>query len=254
MSTKTHTQGASMTTRTRAKAIPPTMDLASDLSPAVKALEVAYRAIRRRVPEAPEVTIVVKRDARAWGHTTVDRVWTGKGSDKGTRYEIMVSGENLRRGAIEVMATLLHEAAHAINLAEGVRDCDVNGRHNKAFKSRAESLGLDVAEAGWHGWTATSLPAEGVERWKRAIDSLALGLDRSAAAVPHPAPAPAPTVKPVKGGGKGPTPLVPPTRTGRRNLIKAECGCGYSIRLSGKVLDGARPTCQVCGQAFAAVA
>lgn len=239
------------TSRTRAKAIPPTIELATDLSPAVRALEVAYRAIRRRHPEAPEVTIVVKRDAKAWGHTTVDRVWSGKGVDEGTRYEIMISGENLRRGAIEVMATLLHEAAHAINLASGVRDCDVNGRHNRKFRERAEALGLDVVEVGWHGWTGTSLTADGTERWRRAIDSLALGLDRSAVAVPHAAPTPPPpTVKP----GKGTTAVAPPTRTGRRNLIKAECGCGYSIRLSGKVLDNAQPTCQVCGEVFTAVA
>ena len=53
----------------------PVRDLGADLSPAVKALETAYRQIQRRYPDAPNVTIVVKRDQRAWGHTTVHEAW-----------------------------------------------------------------------------------------------------------------------------------------------------------------------------------
>ena len=95
------------------------LDLGADLSPAVKALEDAYRIIRRTYPDAPEVTIVVKRDARAWGHTTVDPQWSTRESEAATHYEVMISGENLRRGPEAVAATLLHEAAHAMNLARG---------------------------------------------------------------------------------------------------------------------------------------
>ena len=239
-------------TKTRAKATPAVLNLGADLSPALRGLETAYRAIARRHPEAPEVTIVIKRDALAWGHTTVERVWSSAGVDQGQRYEIMISGENLRRGAREVLATLLHEAAHAINLATGVRDVDVNGRHNRKFADRAVSLGLEVTEVGWHGWTGTSLPDEALAGWARALASVEAGLAKSAVAVPLSSYG-----KPAKPGKPGaaetPGPVEPPKRGGRRNLIKAECACGYSIRLSGRVLEGAAPTCQACGEPFVAV-
>lgn len=230
----------------------PVRDLGADLSPAVKALETAYRQIQRRYPDAPAVTIVVKRDQRAWGHTTVHEAWGAKGDESATRLEIMISGENLRRGAEYVAATLLHEAAHARNLAAGVRDCDVNGRHNKAFKARAEDMGLTVTEAGWHGWTATTLEAEGQESWRHLVATIQRGLDASAVAMAHkPVPAEG-TGGIVITGGSAPV-AVPPTRTGRRNLHKAVCACGHSLRVSATVLAVAAPTCQVCGQPFLAV-
>lgn len=226
---------------------PVVRDLGADLSPAVRALEVAYRKIQRAYPDAPAVTIVVKRDQRAWGHTTVHEAWGHREDEAATRLEVMISGENLRRGAEYVAATLLHEAAHARNLAAGVRDCDVNGRHNTRFRDRAVEMGLTCQENGWHGWTVTALDDEGQRRWKGLIAGIAKGLDASAVAM---APTPAPAaggltiVPPVTGV------LNPPRRGGRRNLLKAVCGCGHSIRLSQTVLDVAQPTCQVCGQRF----
>ena len=227
----------------------PVRDLGADLSPAVKALETAYRQIQRRYPDAPNVTIVVKRDQRAWGHTTVHEAWGAKDDEAATRLEIMISGENLRRGAEFVAATLLHEAAHARNLAAGVRDCDVNGRHNTKFRDRAQDMGLTVAEAGWHGWTATTLEDEGQASWKHLVATIQRGLDASAVAMAH-----KPVVAPPAGGAAavpgGTVVVVPPTRTGRRNLHKAVCACGHSLRVSGTVLAIAQPTCQVCGQPF----
>lgn len=224
----------------------PVRDLGADLSPAVRALETAYRQIQRRYNDAPNVTIVVKRDQRAWGHTTVHEAWGAKGDESPTRLEIMISGENLRRGAEHVAATLLHEAAHARNLAEGVRDCDVNGRHNTKFRDRAEAMGLTVEQVGWHGWTGTSLDEAGQESWRHLVATIQRGLDASAVAMAHKPAAPATGV----GTGVGIGVAIPPARTGRRNLHKAECACGYSIRVSGKVLEVAQPTCQVCGQPF----
>lgn len=236
---------------TQATDAPVMRDLGADLSPAVKALEVAYRKIQRAYPDAPPVTIVVKRDQRAWGHTTVHEAWGHREDQSATRLEVMISGENLRRGAEYVAATLLHEAAHARNLAANVRDCDVNGRHNTRFRDRAVEMGLTCEENGWHGWTVTALDEAGQARWKGLIAGIAKGLDASAVAMAH-KPAEAATggltlVPPVTGV------LNPPRRGGRRNLLKAVCDCGHSIRLSQTVLDVAKPTCQVCGQAFAPV-
>ena len=159
----------------------PVMDLGADLSPAVKAIETAYRMIQKRFSDAPSVTIVIKRDERAWGHTTVAKVWAPAKADTADRFEIMISGENLRRGADFVAATLLHEAAHARNLAKGILDTDSNGRHNKTFAATAMEHGLDCQCDRWKGWTLTSLTDEGRVSWKQLIATIERGLAKSAA-------------------------------------------------------------------------
>lgn len=225
------------------------LELGADLSPAVKAIETAYRMIQRRHAEVPDATIVVKRDARAWGHTTVSKVWNGPKSKNPDRLEIMISGENLARGAEAVAATLLHEAAHARNLGQGVLDTDVNGRHNRKFADSAELLGLTVANAGRLGWTVTSLTKDQAKAWRQMVDTIAKGLAKSARAK-HPAPAVNPTTgRPVPVPGAT-TMVGPRRRTGDRNLLKATCACGMSIRLSRTVLDNAQPQCQECRSPF----
>ena len=120
-------------------AAPVVVELGADLSPALKAIESAYAQIAKRYPGTPAATIVLKRDRHAWGSTSVAKTWAGSThSGDATHFEIMISGENLRRGAVHVAATLLHEAAHARNLQAGILDTDTNGRHNVKFKARAE--------------------------------------------------------------------------------------------------------------------
>jgi hypothetical protein len=238
-------------------------NLGADLSPALKALEAAYRMIRKEYPDTPDATIVIKRDERAWGHTTVAKVWapSKREDEKATRFEIMISGENLRRGAEFVVGTLLHEAAHARNLGSGVLDTDTNGRHNRKFADKAEEHGLTVTERGWHGFAATELSDEGKARWKRMVGVVATGIAKSAATADPNADhlgidltggkvTPKGGIKPVAGVGG--TAVAPPRR-GNRNLTKAVCGCGFSIRASMGVLVKSAPTCGACGTAFVAV-
>jgi hypothetical protein len=173
----------------------------------------------------------------------------------------MISGENLRRGAVHVVATLLHEAAHARNLGKGVLDTDVNGRHSRKFADVAEEHGLQVVQVGWHGWTGTTLDEAGQKRWRRVISTVERGLTKSAAAgvelnIDHLG---LPPVAPTEDGdGSTVTltpgrPVAPRKRRVTAQLLKATCGCGYSIRLSRKALDACRPTCQECEQEFVAV-
>ena len=253
---------AKTTARTTAKV---TVKLGADLSPAVKALETAYRQIQRRYPDAPNVTIVVKRDMVAWGHTTVAQVWAPRAGTKAgqpvkaDRFEIMISGENLARGAEAVAGTLLHEAAHARNLARGILDTDVNGRHNAKFKTAAEEHGLTVTGEGWRGYNSTSLDAAGQATWQVLVATIARGLEKSAqtaeAHLDHLGTDAVKGLVPVGPGKrtKGtPAPVAGPRRRGDRNLAKATCGCGDSIRASRGVLERCRPTCQVCGQEYVA--
>lgn len=245
----------------------PVLELAADLSPAVTALERAWRMIQTQFPGTPAATIVVKRDQFAWGHTTVAKTWAAssiEASADASHFEVMISGENLRRGARFVAGTLLHESAHAANLAAGKLDTDSNGRHSRVFADEAEARGLTVTNAGWRGWTGTDLAEDVASKgWHRKlVASIERGLAKAAApakaSISH-LPVPKPAEGEPEGEGGTVTVLPPaapvgPRKRGNRNLLSAACLCGYKIRVSQGVLDAARPTCQVCGELFAVAA
>jgi len=236
---------------------PVVLDLGADLSPALKAIETAYRMIQTRfhsedgTSQCPNVTIVIKRDERAWGHTTVQKVWQAQSDTDATRFEIMISGENLRRGATAVAATLLHEAAHARNLHNGILDTDSNGRHSRKFATTAEEHGLTVTQQGWHGWTGTELGDEAAATWKRMIATIERGLLKSAAVAETPVlpGITGPTATGTEEGDEEGT--ATPRKRGDRNLIKATCPvCKASIRASRGVLETCNPTCFKCNMFF----
>jgi 16S rRNA U516 pseudouridylate synthase RsuA-like enzyme len=73
----------------------------------------------------------------------------------------MVSGEGLTRGAPQVFATLLREAAHALSREREIRDTSREGRyHNRRFRRMAEELGLRVERHERRGWAITELDAK----------------------------------------------------------------------------------------------
>ena len=70
----------------------------------------------------------------------------------------MISGEGLRRTPRDVLGTLLHEAAHALADARGIKDTSRQGRyHNTKFKMLAEELGLTVDHDPTIGWSVTTI-------------------------------------------------------------------------------------------------
>jgi hypothetical protein len=222
---------------------------AEGIAPVVASLQKVWKRLQKAQPTLPDATIVIKRDSRAWGHTTTMKVWgsqatKGRGKAKtvslaNERFEVMVSGENLSRGPVAVLGTLLHEAAHALNLADGIMDVDSNGRHNKKFKARAEEAwGLDIRDLGnWLGWTDTHVPAECAKRWSVEVKMIATALHKATVAH-HPSV------------GKGGTAVIVPPKPGRtktggraKNLNRAVCKCvpdasGWrpSLRASARVL------------------
>lgn len=125
----------------------------------------------------PNVIIVIDRDTTSkagsvkYGHITTAPAWA---TDSGEGFhEIVLTGEGLRRGGKETAGTLLHEMAHAVNIAKGVKDCDTNGRHNKNFKNTAESVfGLTISEDGARGWSHTEVTEECAETWGDMIARL----------------------------------------------------------------------------------
>ncbi|MBA2309356.1 MAG: hypothetical protein H0W01_08705 [Pseudonocardiales bacterium] len=143
--------------------------------------------------------------------------------------EVFIGGEGLVRGPADVLATLLHEAAHALAHVRGIKDTSRQGRwHNAKFKALAEELGIEVTKDPRIGWSPTAIPTSTRERYAEVIDELgrALRLYRSVE---------------IGAGGRAKKPTPPP----------CVCGCGRKIRLSPTVLAAGPITCGVCGSDFA---
>jgi len=195
-------------------------------------LESIWMEIRRWHPDIPAAVIIIAsgtdgKQAR-YGHHAPGR-WNAAGQQYA---EIMISGEGLRRTPADVLGTLLHEAAHALAHAHGIKDTSRQGRyHNKHFKTHAEQLGLTVTHDDRNGWSASTITpatrlvyapqlgtlAEAMTLWRHA-DSTTTG----------------------------------PTARRSSNFIAAICPCGRSIRVAASTLAEAPITCQACDQDFQA--
>jgi hypothetical protein len=99
----------------------------------VDALETAWAAIQRVHPDVPDVVLTigsgtVGRPAGkvTLGHFAPDR-WERVG---GKAPELFIGGEGLSRGAPDVLATLLHEAAHGAAHRRGIKDTSRQGRYH----------------------------------------------------------------------------------------------------------------------------
>jgi hypothetical protein len=197
------------------------------------ALEHAWTAIRGHHPDVPQVVIVVASgsDPRSrrlnLGHFAAAR-WqlTDQATD---RAEVLVSGEGLQRGPVDVLGTLLHEAAHGLAHARTISDTSRQGRyHNRRYATLAGELGLDVAHVQPIGWTATSVPESTASRYVEVLAELAAALVLWRRAE-----------------------QVSPAGPGRsRNALACSCACGRRIRVARSVLELAPILCGGCAQPF----
>ena len=201
----------------------------------VAALEHAWTAIRSHHPEVPQVVIVVASgsDPRSrrlnLGHFAAGR-WQLTSPDQPTnRPEVLVSGEGLQRGPVDVLGTLLHEAAHGLAYACKISDTSRQGRyHNRRYATLAGELGLDVAYLDPIGWSATSVPDPTAARYAKTLTELteALVLWRRAE-------------------------QASPAGPGRsRNALACTCACGRRIRVARSVLELSPILCAGCGHPF----
>lgn len=245
------------------------------LAPIIKALHEVYASLAEEVKTSEGVTLppamfVVQRSTRAWGHITTRPAWSAETEALDEEYayapyaismglpclktvergfhEIMVSGENLRRGARAVFGTVAHETAHALNIVNGVRDVDSNGRHNKRFKATAEgAFGLTITKVSESiGWSHTEVSDECAERWasciKKLEDAIAVV---SGTKVGQGGGISIGGFGGMFGGGSAP-------KGRNKNLLKAECGCGSTIRASLKTLAKG-VVCAECEEVFTVV-
>ena len=198
----------------------------------IAALEDSWKALARTHSELPPAMLITgagslgrSRGVRL-GHFAADR-WQAEQRD--ALAEIFVGGEGLARGARPVLATVLHEAAHALAHRRGVKDTSRQGRyHNQRFKAIAEELGLRVEHHPSLGWSITTLPAAAAKRYEPLVAKLEWALSAH------------------REGERQPS--------GRRrpdgNLKPCDCGCPRRIRIAPGVLAQGPIICTVCSQSF----
>jgi hypothetical protein len=199
-------------------------------SAVVAAMERAWTAIRARHPEVPEVIVVLGAGSEArrglfkLGHFAAAR-WQVADT---RRAEVLVSGEGLGRGPVDVLGTLLHEAAHGLADARGVKDTSRQGRyHNRRYARLAGEVGLDVARDPRTGWSQTTVPDQFAQAYAAELSRLAAALilwryaERQL-----------------------------PTSTGSRNLLACRCSCGRKLRVAKATLEQAPILCGACEEAF----
>jgi hypothetical protein len=208
----------------------------------VSALTAAWRAIQRHHPEVPDVVLTLGSGTlgKRGGETTLGHFAAGrwqlaatgeKGDQDAGLHELFVSGEGLRRGAADVLGTLLHEAAHGLAAARSIGDTSRQGRyHNKKFKALGEELGLVITEVDKIGWSGTALGPDAEQRYADALAGLTAAMTAFRRA----------EVTGLPGKSKS------------KNLLVAECLCPRKIRVARATLDAAPITCGGCGQEFTA--
>jgi hypothetical protein len=204
------------------------MTTPTEVSGLVAALEHAWTAIRRRHLEAPEAVLVVASGSEGkrlnLGHFAPHR-WQVSGAD---RHEVLVGGEGLHRGPLEVLGTLLHEATHGLAQARAVQDTSRGGRyHNRRYATLARELGLEVASVKPVGWSVTTVPEPTAAGYAGQLEELqaALVLWR----------------RQEHRIGTGPR---------SRNLLACTCPCGRRIRAAKATLAEAPIVCGACQQPF----
>jgi hypothetical protein len=220
-------------------------------TPLVSAIEQAWGHMQEKHTELPDVVVtigsgIVQRGVKL-GHFAAN-AWTRGDDITSEVHELFVGGEGLMLGANAVMATLLHEAAHALAEARGVKDCSRNGRyHNAKFAEIAREMGIEVSHSKELGWSDTTLPEETAASYEGAIFALDLAITSyRAGAILAPegedgkAPA-APVTKAPRGGG----------RASNNNGVSLACTCGRRIRVSNTVAEMGGISCNLCGGQFA---
>jgi hypothetical protein len=181
----------------------------------VRALEDAYHAVAVK-HGLPDVIFV-----------------TGAGLDDVILSEIFIAGEQIANGAEATFKTLLHEAAHALARARGVKDTSRGGRyHNRTFIKVAGELGLIWPEgtppSPSLGFSAVVLSDETRDRWAKVIAELGEALDASR-------PGRLAVAKAASSG---------------RNGLKLVCGCSRILRASTSTTEEGPIICGLCREPF----
>lgn len=209
----------------------------------IEALSRVWSKIRTRHPEVPPVVLLPAPSShpqmRVLGHFAALR-WRGRRDY--SLHEVVVVAEHLDRPPEDIVETLLHEAAHALNFERGINDCTASQYHNRSFKKAARELGLDVAQVLHYGFAFTRLPPETAELYKEETEHL-----RDVLVHRHrPGSAPVGLGLPPIGTNDG---TADSDKPGSRSR-KAMCICPFIIRVSKKTFETTTIRCDTCGEPF----
>lgn len=224
---------------------------AARASAVVAACESAWDEIQSHHSDVPDAVIILGSGVERGRLVKLGHWWGGKWlADGSVRGEVLLAGEALHLPATEVFEVLLHEAAHGLNAARGVRDTSREGRyHNARFRDTAEQLGLAVNMVPRLGWARTTLTTRTAEQYKDAIETLAEAMRISRTVDQESGRR--------RGRDRGSEPGEPASagngadRTPRtRNGVGAACGCGRRLRIAPTVLAQGPVVCGLCGSEF----
>ncbi|MEU6584135.1 hypothetical protein [Nocardia sp. NPDC046763] len=196
----------------------------------VTALENTWAAIRSHHPAVPNVVLTVGAGSTggselSLGHFAPNRWVRGEYE----LHELFVGGEGLQRGVVDVLGTLLHEAAHGVAVTRGIKDTSRQGRwHNERYRALGEELGLTLAHHDKIGWSITTVPDQTRELFREELGELAFALVAYRRREPE-----------RRGGRKS-----------SNNGLVARCRCDRKIRVSRSVYDAGPIECGVCGLPF----
>jgi hypothetical protein len=129
---------------------------------------------------------------------------------------------------VDVLGTLLHEAAHGLADARQIQDTSRQGRyHNRRYARLAAEVGLEVARDPATGWSQTTVPTQLTQAYAAELSRLAAALllwrhaERQL-----------------------------PTSTTSRNLLACACSCGRKLRVAKATLEQAPILCGACAEPF----
>ncbi|MGH9165173.1 MAG: hypothetical protein ACRDZW_06655 [Acidimicrobiales bacterium] len=224
---------------------------ASDL---VAACEAAWQAIQQRHPALPDTVVVLGSGIERGRLVKLGHWWGGpwRVGDQ-TRGEVLLAGEALHLPPEAVFEVLLHEAAHGLNAARGVRDASRGGRyHNQHYRTAAAEVGLRPRRMDPYGWARTELTPAASETYRESIERIGTEM-RLARGLPAP---PGIGVEGGRGGTDNGTPGGEEANNGEREQRPkqraAECGCAPArkLRMAPSVLALGPVVCGLCGDSF----
>ena len=232
---------------------PPDVD-AADVDPAtasqlVAACEAAWADIRTHHPDLPPAVVVLGSGIERGRLVKLGHWWGGQwvADSSESRGEVLLAGEALHLGPNAVFEILLHEAAHGINAARGVRDTSRGGRyHNRQFAGTAREVLLDVQPLPPYGLARTALTPAAEDRYAATIERLGEAI-RIARQIrrgvrigdDHEPPPPGGGPDEPEGGD-----------TKRKDNGAAACGCGRKLRMAPSTLAAGPVTCGLCHTDF----
>lgn len=198
----------------------------------LKAAEILADRVREDYPDLPRVVFTLASAVGKHGHFA-PLSWDVGGT---STHEIFLTAESLARGPEGTMGTILHEFAHALANARGIKDTSNRGvYHNAKFRDLGAELGIKVEQMGHHGWSKTSLPDITKERYASEFEILKAA---------------------IKGHRRGYVPVDegdPPDEEEKQPAAawKMVCPeCDDPVRVSKKWFEANTPVCGVCNEPY----